>query len=137
MSLAERDRKVLWHPYTQMETAPAPLEIVRGSGVWLYTADGRRILDGVSSWWTNIHGHSHPKLNQALAKQAGELEHVIFAGCTHAPAVELAEDLLRVLPKGLARVFYSDKRINQAGRNENGDAVLAQSRRSAREICRT
>lgn len=108
MSLAERDRKVLWHPYTQMQTAPAPLEIVHGRGVWLYTADGRKILDGISSWWTNIHGHSHPKLNEALAKQARELEHVIFAGCTHAPAVELAEGLLRVLPQGLARVFYSD-----------------------------
>lgn len=108
MNLAERDRKVLWHPYTQMRTAPAPLEIVRGEGAWLYTADGRRILDGVSSWWVNIHGHSHPKLNEALARQARELEHVIFAGCTHAPAVELAEGLLDVLPKGLARVFYSD-----------------------------
>jgi adenosylmethionine-8-amino-7-oxononanoate aminotransferase len=108
VSLADRDRRVLWHPYTQMQKAPAPLEISRGSGVWLYTSDGRKILDGISSWWTNIHGHSHPKLNEALSKQARELEHVIFAGCTHAPAVELAEELLRVLPKGLSRVFYSD-----------------------------
>lgn len=108
MSLADRDSKVLWHPYTQMQTAGAPLEIVRGEGVWLYTEDGRRIMDGVSSWWVNIHGHSHPKLNEALAAQARELEHVIFAGCTHRPAVELAERLLAVLPKGLARVFYSD-----------------------------
>jgi adenosylmethionine-8-amino-7-oxononanoate aminotransferase len=91
-----------------MQTAPPPLEIVRGEGVWLYTEDGRRIMDGVSSWWTNIHGHSHPKLNETLAQQARELEHVIFAGCTHRPAVELAERLLAVLPKGLARVFYSD-----------------------------
>jgi len=108
MSLADRDRAVVWHPYTQMQTAPAPLEITRAQGVWLYTEDGRRILDGVSSWWVNIHGHSHPKINEALAKQASELEHVIFAGCTHRPAVELAEQLLQVLPKGLARVFYSD-----------------------------
>ena len=108
MNLADRDGKVLWHPYTQMQTAPAPLEIVRGEGVWLYTEDGQRIMDGVSSWWVNIHGHSHPKLNEALAAQARELEHVIFAGCTHRPAVELAERLLAVLPKGLARVFYSD-----------------------------
>lgn len=108
MSLADRDSAVLWHPYTQMETAPAPLEIARAQGVWLFTEDGRRILDGVSSWWVNIHGHSHPKLNAALAAQAAELEHVIFAGCTHRPAVELAEQLLNVLPPGLARVFYSD-----------------------------
>jgi adenosylmethionine---8-amino-7-oxononanoate aminotransferase len=108
MSLSDRDKAVLWHPYTQMQTAPAPLEIARAQGVWLYTEDGRRIMDGVSSWWVNIHGHSHPKINAALAKQAAELEHVIFAGCTHRPAVELAERLLKVLPPGLSRVFYSD-----------------------------
>ena len=108
MSLVDRDRAVLWHPYTQMLTAPAPLPIARAEGVWLYTEDGRRILDGISSWWVNIHGHSHPKLNAALAAQARELEHVVFAGCTHRPAVELAERLIEILPKGLARVFYSD-----------------------------
>jgi adenosylmethionine-8-amino-7-oxononanoate aminotransferase len=108
MNLADRDRRVLWHPYTQMRTAPEPLAVTRAEGVWLYTEDGRKILDGISSWWVNIHGHSHPKLNAALAKQAGELEHVLFAGCTHRPAVELAERLLTLLPQGMARVFYSD-----------------------------
>jgi adenosylmethionine-8-amino-7-oxononanoate aminotransferase len=108
VNLADRDRKVLWHPYTQMLTAPAPLAIARAEGVWLYTEDGRRILDGISSWWVNIHGHAHPKLNTALAAQARELEHVVFAGCTHRPAVELAERLIEILPRGLARVFYSD-----------------------------
>ena len=108
MSLIDRDRNLLWHPYTQALTAPAPIPIVRAEGVWLCAEDGRRILDGISSWWVNIHGHSHPKLNAALAKQAGELEHVVFAGCTHRPAVELAERLVEILPAGLARVFYSD-----------------------------
>ena len=108
MSLVDRDRAVLWHPYTQTLTAPAPIPIVRAEGVWLYTEDGRRILDGISSWWVNIHGHSHPKLNAALAAQARELEHVVFAGCTHRPAIELAERLIEILPKGLERVFYSD-----------------------------
>jgi len=108
MSLIERDRASLWHPYTQMKTRPDPLAIVRGEGVYLYTQDGRRLLDGISSWWVNIHGHSHPRLNQALADQAERLEHVIFAGATHPPAVDLAERLLGALPKGLARVFYSD-----------------------------
>jgi len=108
VSLANRDRAVLWHPYTQMQTAPASIPIVRAEGVWLYTEDGRRILDGISSWWVNIHGHSHPKLNAALAAQARDLEHVIFAGFTHRPAVELAERLIEILPQGLARVFYSD-----------------------------
>ncbi|HJT87013.1 MAG TPA: adenosylmethionine--8-amino-7-oxononanoate transaminase [Bryobacteraceae bacterium] len=106
--LVERDRACLWHPYTQMQTAPAPLPVVRGEGVYLYTEDGRRILDGISSWWVNLHGHSHPKLNEALAAQARELEQVIFAGCTHRPAVELAERLLALLPGGLTRLFYSD-----------------------------
>jgi len=91
-----------------MRTAPEPLAVTRAEGVWLYTEDGRKILDGISSWWVNIHGHSHPKLNAALAAQAGELEHVVFAGCTHRPAVELAERLLALLPVGMARVFYSD-----------------------------
>ena len=108
MNLAERDRQHLWHPYTQEKIAPLPIPIVRAEGVWLFTEDGRKILDGISSWWVNIHGHSHPVLNQALAKQAETLEHVMFAGFTHQPAVELAEKLIRVLPQGLNRVFYSD-----------------------------
>ena len=107
-SLLDRDRACLWHPYTQALTAPAPLPVVRAQGVYLYTEDGRRILDGISSWWVNVHGHSHPKLNEALAAQARELEHVVFAGCTHRPAVELAERLLALLPRGLTRIFYSD-----------------------------
>jgi len=115
--LIARDRAHLWHPYTQAQTAVAPLPIVRGEGVYLYTEDGRRILDAISSWWVNIHGHSHPALNAALAAQAGRLEHVLFAGCTHPPAVELAELLVALLPRGaaalgapphLTRVFYSD-----------------------------
>jgi adenosylmethionine-8-amino-7-oxononanoate aminotransferase len=106
--LIARDRASVWHPYTQMLTRPDPIPIVRGRGVYLYTADDRRLLDGTSSWWVNIHGHSHPRLNAALAAQAGELEHVVFASCTHPPAVELAERLLTRLPSSLTRVFYSD-----------------------------
>jgi adenosylmethionine---8-amino-7-oxononanoate aminotransferase len=106
--LIARDRAHVWHPYTQMQTAPPPLPIVRGEGVYLYTEDGRRILDGISSWWVNIHGHSHPALNAALAAQASRLEHVMFAGCTHPAAVDLAERLVSILPDGLTRVFYSD-----------------------------
>lgn len=107
-TLAARDTRVVWHPYTQMRTSPPPIPIVRGEGVYLYTEDGRRLLDGFSSWWVTIHGHSHPRLNAALARQAAQLEHVVFANCTHAPAVELAERLVSVVPPGLTRVFYSD-----------------------------
>jgi len=108
MSLIDRDRQFVWHPYTQMKTAPPPLAIVRGQGVYLYTQDGRKLLDGISSWWVNIHGHAHPRLNQAIADQAKALEQVIFAGATHEPAVELAERLVGVLPAGLTKIFYSD-----------------------------
>ena len=107
-SLVARDRARVWHPYTQMLIRPEPIPIVRGEGVYLFTEDGRRLLDGTSSWWVNIHGHSHPKLNDALAMQARAIEHVIFANCTHRPGVELAERLVDVLPPGLTRVFYSD-----------------------------
>jgi adenosylmethionine-8-amino-7-oxononanoate aminotransferase len=106
--LAPRDRAHVWHPYTQMQTAPEPIAVTHGEGVYLYTDDGRRILDGISSWWVNIHGHSHPKLNEALAAQARRLEHVIFAGFTHAPAVELAERLVAAIGPPLTHVFYSD-----------------------------
>jgi len=108
VSLVDRDRQFVWHPYTQMKTAPPPLSIVRGQGVYLYTDDGRKLLDAISSWWVNIHGHAHPRLNQAIADQAKMLEHVIFAGATHEPAVELAERLVGLLPAGLTRIFYSD-----------------------------
>ncbi|MES1256247.1 MAG: adenosylmethionine--8-amino-7-oxononanoate transaminase, partial [Acidobacteriota bacterium] len=107
-TLVARDGACLWHPYTQMQTAPAPIPIVGGAGAYLLTEDGRRLLDGTSSWWVNIHGHAHPYLNAALAAQAAQLEHVMFAGCTHPPAVRLAERLVEVLPAGLRRVFYSD-----------------------------
>ena len=106
--LLDRDCLHSWHPYTQMLTQRPPLPVVKGRGVYLYTEDGRKILDGISSWWVNLHGHAHPKLNAALAAQASTLEHVMFAGCTHAPAIDLAERLVELLPPGLTRAFYSD-----------------------------
>lgn len=106
--LAERDRAVIWHPFTQMQTAPAPIPIVRGEGSILYGADGRTYLDMISSWWVNLHGHAHPYIAERIAAQLTTLEHVIFADFTHAPAVELAERLLTILPQNQARVFYSD-----------------------------
>ncbi len=91
-----------------MQTAPDPLPIVGGDGPYLITEDGRRILDGISSWWVNVHGHCNSRVGQALADQAGRLEHVMFAGCTHPPAVDLAERLVAQLPSRLTRVFFSD-----------------------------
>jgi adenosylmethionine-8-amino-7-oxononanoate aminotransferase len=108
MNLSERDLKVIWHPYTQMQTALPPIGIVRGEGACLYDEGGNRYIDAVSSWWVNIHGHAHPYIAAKVAEQLKKLEHVIFAGFTHQPAVELAERLLQLLPANQAKVFYSD-----------------------------
>ncbi len=109
-ALAARDLAVLWHPCTQMhdhETLPL-LPIVRAEGVWLQDADGGRYLDAVSSWWTNVFGHRHPRIVAALKQQLDTLDHVMLAGFTHEPALELAEALVALAPPGLARVFYAD-----------------------------
>jgi len=109
-ALVRRDLSRLWHPCTQMhdhETVPM-VPIARGEGAWLVGTDGRRYLDGISSWWTNLFGHANARIAAALADQARTLEHVIFAGFTHEPAVALAEELVRVTPPGLERVFYAD-----------------------------
>ncbi len=109
-ALVRRDLSHLWHPCTQMhdhQTVPM-VPIARGEGAWLVGTDGRRYLDGISSWWTNLFGHANPRIAAALADQARTLEHVIFAGFTHEPAVALAEELVRVTPPGLDRVFYAD-----------------------------
>jgi len=102
------DRRHVWRPYTQMKTAPPPLPVVRARGVWLELADGRRVLDAISSWWVNIHGHCHPRLGRALAEQAARLEHVMLAGFAHEPAARLAAALAARAPAGLEHVFYSD-----------------------------
>lgn len=108
MNLIERDLRVIWHPYTQMQTAMPPIPIVRGEGALLFDEQGRSYIDAVSSWWVNIHGHAHPYIAQKVAEQLQQLEHVIFAGFTHPAAVELAERLLELLPGNQGKVFYSD-----------------------------
>lgn len=108
MNLVERDLQVIWHPYTQMQTAQPPIPIVRGEGTCLYAEDGTKYIDAISSWWVNIHGHSHPYIAKKVAEQLLQLEHVIFAGFTHTGAVELAERLLAILPSNQAKAFYSD-----------------------------
>ena len=104
----DQDRNFVWHPYTQMQTAPSPIPVEGAQGVFLQTRDGRRLLDGISSWWVNIHGHNHPSLNRALKAQVSQLGHVLFAGCAHEPAARLASELVRRTPQGLTRVFFSD-----------------------------
>jgi adenosylmethionine-8-amino-7-oxononanoate aminotransferase len=109
-TLSERDLRVLWHPCTQMHDHPeVPMvAIASGEGAWLTGHDGRRYLDAISSWWTNLFGHCQPHIAHAIATQAHTLEHVLLAGFTHEPAVRLAETLLAHAPAGMSKVFYAD-----------------------------
>jgi adenosylmethionine-8-amino-7-oxononanoate aminotransferase len=100
------DSKV-WHPYTP-GIGGKEIRIDRGEGAYLITKEGRRIFDGISSWWVNLHGHGHPVIAQAIARQAEKLEQVVFAGFTHEPAEDLAAGVLKFLPPGFSRVFYTD-----------------------------
>ncbi|TAF34650.1 MAG: adenosylmethionine--8-amino-7-oxononanoate transaminase [Cytophagales bacterium] len=106
--MLERDQQYVWHPFTPQMRGYEAIPIRSAKGVWLYPYEGEPIIDAISSWWVNLHGHANPILNEALSKQAIDLEHVIFAGFTHAPAVNLAEKILKLfgLPQGKA--FFSD-----------------------------
>ncbi len=109
--LVERDAAVLWHPYTQHGVALSPLPVASARGSYLTLEDGREILDAISSWWVNLHGHAEPSIAAAIARQAASLEQVIFAGFTHEPAVALAETLVaaaRSCGANSSRLFYSD-----------------------------
>ncbi|MCR4302465.1 MAG: adenosylmethionine--8-amino-7-oxononanoate transaminase, partial [Sulfuricaulis sp.] len=109
-TLTQRDLKVLWHPCTQMqdhESLPL-IPIRRGQGVWLEDFEGNRYLDAISSWWVNLFGHANPRINAAIENQLRSLEHVILAGFTHEPVVQLSEQLVQIAPRGLTRCFYAD-----------------------------
>lgn len=109
-TLADWDRKHLWHPFTQQQEweQDVPLVIERGEGVYLYDTAGKRYLDGTSSIWVNLHGHRHPKLDRAIKRQLSKIAHSTLLGLSNPPAIELARELVRIAPKGLTRVFYSD-----------------------------
>ncbi|MCM2308543.1 MAG: adenosylmethionine--8-amino-7-oxononanoate transaminase [Sulfuritalea sp.] len=98
----------LWLPYTQMQTAAPPLPVVASAGVRLRLADGRELIDGISSWWTACHGYSHPHIRAAIEAQLATLPHVMFAGLVHAPAARLAQRLAALLPGDLERVFFTE-----------------------------
>lgn len=106
-ALQQDDLNNIWHPFSPIVGEP-PIVIKSAKGIHLVTEDGRKIVDGISSWWVNIHGHSHPAIAEAIYKQAKELEHVIFAGFTHPPAIELSQKVLSILPHDQKKVFFSD-----------------------------
>ena len=109
-NLVSRDLAHLWHPCTQMkdhEDLPV-IPIKRGEGIWLYDFEGNRYIDAVSSWWVNIFGHANKHISGAISKQAQILEHVILAGFTHEPVIQLSEQLVEITPQPLQRCFYAD-----------------------------
>jgi adenosylmethionine-8-amino-7-oxononanoate aminotransferase len=107
-NLHELDRKNIWHPFTPLVGENDPVLITRAEGIYLYSDDGRKIIDAVSSWWVNLHGHANSFIAEAVALQAKKLEHVIFAGFTHEPAILLSKNLLSILPQNQVKIFYSD-----------------------------
>ena len=109
-SWQKRDLQHIWHPCSQMKDYEAfpPIVIERGKGAYLYDLDGKSYLDAVSSWWVNLFGHSNDRINKAIREQIDKLEHVIFANFSHQPAIELAEEICRITPDGLNKVFFAD-----------------------------
>ena len=108
MTLLEKDQQYVWHPFTQAQTAPVPLPIVKGEGVWLFDEEGNKYIDANSSWWTIIHGHAHPYMAAEIYKQIQSLDHSVFAGATHPKAAEVGERITGILPDNFAKVFFSD-----------------------------
>ncbi len=103
-----KENNAIWYPFTQMKTAGKPIHIERAKNCTLYAADGKKYIDGISSWWVNIHGHCNPQIAKAIAAQAKKLEQVIFAGFTHEPAIRLSKNLLNILPNKFSKIFFSD-----------------------------
>ena len=108
MNLLERDRKFVWHPFTQLKNLATPIAIKKAKGSLLYDENDNTYIDAVSSWWVNVHGHAHPYIAEKIYEQALQLEHIIFAGLTHEPAVNLAERLIKILPGDFSKIFFSD-----------------------------
>ena len=108
MSLTERDKKHLWHPYTQHKTASPPIAIVKGEGALLWDENGKEYIDAIASWWVNPFGHSNKFIADAIYRQLTSLEHVLFGGFTHEPAVVLSEKLIDILPSNQQKLFFSD-----------------------------
>lgn len=98
----------IWHPFTQTHLDPDPLRVVSAQGTYLYTEDGRKIIDAISSWWVNLHGHCHPQIVSAVAEQAAKLDHVLLAGFSHPSVEQLTEKLRNIIPSALTHIFYSD-----------------------------
>ncbi|MBU1894724.1 MAG: aminotransferase class III-fold pyridoxal phosphate-dependent enzyme, partial [Candidatus Omnitrophica bacterium] len=109
-SFIQKDLKHIWHPYTQMKDCEKlpPILVEKAKGIKIYDNNGNFYYDTISSWWCNVHGHNHPFIKAAIKKQLDRFEHVLFAGFTHKPAIDLAQKLVEITPQKLQRVFFSD-----------------------------
>lgn len=108
MSIQQKDKQFVWHPFTHQLTANLPINIIRGEGVYFFDDKGNKYIDAISSWWVNLHGHCNPYVSKKVSEQLFQLEHSMFSDFTHEPAVTLAERLLKHLPKNQSKIFYSD-----------------------------
>lgn len=108
LSTNDFDQQHLWHPYASLPPTYPNIVIDHAEGVYIFTEDGTRLIDGMSSWWASVHGYNHPKLNAAMIAQLGKMAHVMFGGLTHQPAIDLGKKLLSIVPDGLDAIFYAD-----------------------------
>lgn len=108
MTISQRDKKYIWHPLNQHKLTPESIAIVKAEGVYLYDENGNKYIDGISSWYTASYGHCNPKIIEAVKKQLGQLNQVVFSGFTHEPAVKLSEKLMEILPSDQQKIFFSD-----------------------------
>lgn len=108
MNYQALDKEFIWHPFTHLKYQNKNIVITKAKGIYLYTDDGRKIIDGIGSWWVNVHGHSHPYIAKKIKQQLNQMEHCIFSGFTHPPAVMLAQKLCNLVPVKKCKVFYSD-----------------------------
>ena len=107
-STNEFDQQHLWHPYASLPPSYHNIVIDHAEGIYIVTEDGTRLIDGMSSWWSSVHGYNHPQLNAAMIEQLGKMAHVMFGGLTHQPAIDLGKKLLSIVPAGLDAIFYAD-----------------------------
>lgn len=107
-SLLNIDKNHIWHPYSRINSDAPMFAVERADGVEITLKNGKRLIDGMSSWWATLHGYNHPKLNQAAKDQLDKMSHIMFGGFTHDPAGELASRLVKLLPQGLDKIFFAD-----------------------------
>ena len=108
MSIQKKDKDFVWHPFTHLKEASDNIVVKKAEGLYYFDSNGKKYMDVISSWWVNLHGHTHPYITKKITEQLQSFEHVIFSGFTHQPAVDLSERILMHLPKNQNKVFFSD-----------------------------